>query len=82
MRISPGDHLWMTTVNRPRRVKVMRQVLYNQPAYRVRRLSVRNEDASTNSFVVDGQYLSRAKPYTTYMGGRVDEELPSVDLPQ
>tara|TARA_Y100000310_G_scaffold228079_1_gene230356 strand:+ start:1007 stop:1255 length:249 start_codon:yes stop_codon:yes gene_type:complete len=81
MPFSQGEHVWLTTVNRPRRVKVMRQVLHNQSAYRVRRLSVRNEDTSTHSFVVDGCYLSREKPYTTFMGGRVDEPLPPVNLP-
>jgi hypothetical protein len=64
MGFQAGDTLWLLTSGEPRAVTIVRQVLFNVPAYRVRLLALDNdgEVRICGSACVEGIYLSRHKP--------------------
>jgi hypothetical protein len=60
----PGSRAWLVGPGKARRVRVMRQVLFVRPAYRVRLLGVSkmDEEIQGGSLVVDEPWLTDQRP--------------------
>ena len=57
-----GAVRWLRGIGPPREVMVVRQVLFNRPAYRVRVLHPTSTDRGISDIVIDGPWLTLRKP--------------------